>query len=309
MKSFIFIWRAKLSSFFRHRILNLPILDSMNTLFLTRKYNLDFHTRRIKVTVLGSCRQDSIFKSFAVDNIRDGLTYPHYSKEIIQVLDLMRGKINYSELHPKCFRNQQLNESVLKTKSLKQSFTDSQIFVVEIASRISYKLDGSYFHHEAIDNPDRKVISIIERNKIVIETQSDSEIVSDMGKILEICNPRPVLFVSHLSTYEHGSRYELTKLVERTANELGAGFFNPAQILLNHPLEKVIVPEPVVSHFTDFGHEVLQGRFKLALLRTLNGGHNSFFKLTQVMNVTDSRNQKFGAHGLADCIYGAGAIY
>jgi hypothetical protein len=45
------------------------------------------------VTVLGSCRQDSLYGIFRVSKVRDGLTYPHYGNEILQLVRYLKGGI------------------------------------------------------------------------------------------------------------------------------------------------------------------------------------------------------------------------
>jgi len=44
----------------------------------------------MKLTILGSCRQDSLYSYFDVTNIKEKLTYPHYSKEIIQAIEFCK---------------------------------------------------------------------------------------------------------------------------------------------------------------------------------------------------------------------------
>ena len=39
------------------------------------------------ITILGSCRQDSLYKKYRITSIKNNLSYPHYSKEVLQVLN------------------------------------------------------------------------------------------------------------------------------------------------------------------------------------------------------------------------------
>jgi len=45
----------------------------------------------MQLTILGSCRQDSLYHMFPVTPIRDSLTYPHYTKEVIQAIEFCQG--------------------------------------------------------------------------------------------------------------------------------------------------------------------------------------------------------------------------
>jgi hypothetical protein len=96
-------------------------------------------TNSMKVSIFGSCRQDSIAKNFKVTQIRDGLTYPHYTKEIIQAINYIKSKGLVCPKNLSVFRNIQLGRKVLSVNSLYKQFTTTDLFVVEIASRISYE--------------------------------------------------------------------------------------------------------------------------------------------------------------------------
>ena len=38
------------------------------------------------ITILGSCRQDSLYKKYKITSIKNNLSYPHYTKEVLQVI-------------------------------------------------------------------------------------------------------------------------------------------------------------------------------------------------------------------------------
>ena len=40
----------------------------------------------MKITILGSCRQHSLNKKYDVTSIQESLSYPHYTKEILEVI-------------------------------------------------------------------------------------------------------------------------------------------------------------------------------------------------------------------------------
>ena len=45
----------------------------------------------MKVTVFGSCRQQPLSKYYTVSSIQETVTYPHYTKEIIQAIEYCKG--------------------------------------------------------------------------------------------------------------------------------------------------------------------------------------------------------------------------
>ena len=59
----------------------------------------------MKVTSFGSCRQYSLGNHFDLTHIQEELTYPHYSKEIIQAIEYCKGYQKYdNDLTKYCFR-------------------------------------------------------------------------------------------------------------------------------------------------------------------------------------------------------------
>ena len=50
----------------------------------------------MKITIFGSCRQ-VIEQEFVISKIQEELTYPHYSKEIIQAIEFCKGISNIPE--------------------------------------------------------------------------------------------------------------------------------------------------------------------------------------------------------------------
>ena len=275
------------------------------------KFNYNRFTGKIKVTIFGSCRQDSISKHFSTTPIRDGLTYPHYTKEIIQAINYVKSEGSLSPTHLGVFRNIQLGLPIKRISALHRYFNETDVFVVEIASRISYEYQGDFFHHFAYDQPIGPNGPRIAGVEIVTRVQSDDEIREDMATIKSLLDPKPVIFVTHFCTYADGSRGRLRDLVIDEARALGSTSFDPSQMLLNYPAEKLVEDEKVISHFSQFGHEILSGRYQLIILQEYLGGLavNPSFQLNQVLDSTPSRVQKLHVQGLGDSGLGLAFIY
>jgi hypothetical protein len=45
----------------------------------------------MKLTIFGSCRQESLYSNYSATNIRNNLTYPYYTKEIVQAIGFCKG--------------------------------------------------------------------------------------------------------------------------------------------------------------------------------------------------------------------------
>ena len=64
----------------------------------------------MKISIFGSCRQYPLKKYFNTTSFQDDLTYPHYTKEIIQAIEYCNGtsQLNQSDTMY-CFRTGILN--------------------------------------------------------------------------------------------------------------------------------------------------------------------------------------------------------
>ena len=106
------------------------------------------------ITIFGSCRQTCINSHTNVSNILYELNYPHYSKEILQEIKYLKYRNIPDSLTKYCFRdgllsNCRIEISNEKYNRLKTQFDNTSIFLIEIASRISYKWNNLYLHHIA----------------------------------------------------------------------------------------------------------------------------------------------------------------
>ncbi len=256
------------------------------------------------VTIFGSCRQDSIRNHFPVTRIRDGLTYPHYTKEIIQAIRYCMGKIPAEDGIKETFRNSLLGANLIAEKKMYFDFKNTDLFVIEVASRLEYSDGKYYYHHIAFDN--RTDISDT-RNKSRIEDirQRQStleEVESDIAEITELLNKR-VLFVSHISTEDKSTRAELTRTLESTCLKLGVNFLNVGELLKNYSIEEICEPEPTISHFTEFGHKVIGDRLREKILDA------SKWNVKDLVQKYEPQPQSTKIHGLGDFLFGCMTIH
>ena len=307
IKKFIPIFLRKILK--RIYLSNLRAISLISQVFGLNSYGRV--TNSIKVSIFGSCRQDSIARNFKVTQIRDGLTYPHYTKEIIQAINYVKSKGRICPKNLAVFRNIQLGRKLLSKNSLYKQFNATDLFVVEIASRISYEFDGDYYHHVIHDNSE--VNSDLRFGKLQVRKriQTDIEIQADMQTIKNLLAPKPVLFVTHFCTYESGERAKLRNLIVSEAMKMGSRVFDPSSLLRNYPLKRLTIEEPIVNHFSEFAHEVLSGRYQLIILEEimLQKKVGEPIYIDQVLDSTPSREKSIGLHGFADCSFGSIFLY
>ncbi|AYV75274.1 MAG: hypothetical protein Terrestrivirus1_148 [Terrestrivirus sp.] len=226
------------------------------------------------ITIFGSCRQHSIKNHFTVMNIQECLGYPHYSKETIQEIKLLKNLLNYNDL-PHCFRTDLLNRKSLsitpeQLSGLRDEFINTDVFIIEIASRISYEYEGKYTPYAVIDPQ----YNIPFRNDIKICYQSDQEIENDIIEIIKLLAPKPVIIISHICSYSHGKRYELAKLLENICLRHHIVFYNPSVLTESHKYSDLYVPESVLAHYTDYGHNIVSLEYKKLIDNVLNSTSN-----------------------------------
>jgi hypothetical protein len=212
-----------------------------------------------KITIFGSCRQYSIKDNFPITSIQERLTFPHYTKEIVQALEFCKGISPISKEDTKyCFRTCILEKRTLDFQEFTEQFNTTDLFVFEIASRVSYEWKGMYLHH--IQTEDE--YNFPYRSEIVVRDLTDEEIENDIKCMVELVYPRPVLVVSHIATYTSGKRYTLIQLLERICSKYSIPFYNPSILLQRYSPEQLFQPEKVLAHYSKFGESIISNVYK-----------------------------------------------
>jgi hypothetical protein len=154
------------------------------------------------VTILGSCRQDSIYKldNIKVTSIKEQISYTHYSNEILEVIKFF----TYGDITPEetvtTFRTPILqNKPIHLSTLLKNEFESTDVFVIEIASKKAYKFNGRFVHHILFDFPHFNHY----KDKIQLYDESDEEIENNILLMKSKLN-KPIIIVGHICTYNRG---------------------------------------------------------------------------------------------------------
>lgn len=223
----------------------------------------------MKLTIFGSCRQDSLYSLYTCTSIQKTLTYPHYTKEVIQAIKFCNGQLQIvPELAQWIFRSGILESKTIHSSAYKAEFDSTDIFVIEIASRISYEYAGLYAHH-ILTEPKygfNRISDIVERDI------SDDEIEQDLVKMKNLLYPKKMIIVSHIYTRRHGKRYELVQLLSRLCEKHRIPFFDPVE-QLGGDAPDAYVEEAVLAHYTDHGHALISQKYKSFIDRVWLTGH------------------------------------
>ena len=220
------------------------------------------------ITIFGSCRQHSLRDHHNVTNIQEELTYPHYSKEILQAIRFCKGQKFTPEETKFCFRTGILNNTPLKsTDDIQRQFSQTELFVVEIASRLAYEYNGRFVHH--ILKEDRFGFD----NRALIQTRTieDDELRADILEIQRELYPKPWIIVGHIYTRMSGSRYNLVRSLESIASSLSIPFIDPSRVLSNYKHSDVYnLEEDTLSHYTPTGNTLIGKEYKRVIQMILD---------------------------------------
>ena len=210
----------------------------------------------MKITVLGSCRQYSLRNIYNVTSIQEAISYPHYTKEILEVINFCK----FGTLKPEetlyVLRTAILNNKpIYFNEILKEEFESSDIFILEIASKKKYKYNNKYVHHITTEVAHNKFIKDEIKNNIEIIEQDKNEVEEDIINIKNLLN-KPLIIISHLVTKNIGERYNLKCWLEEICTKHNIIFIDPIRELQQrgHNIAELFNKENVMAHYNDLGH-------------------------------------------------------
>jgi len=210
------------------------------------------------ISILGSCRQETIKQLYTCTDLHEETSWPNYTKEILQIINY--AKLGNIEQHDAdyIFRKCILKYGNLDKTKINNLFNSTDIFVCEIASRLSYEYNGFYLHHiakeSAYGNP--KII-----NDIVVRQMTNKEIYNDIIKIKEELYPKKLIIITHFHTYD-GKRRELANFIYNTCVKLNIPCIDPSILLQQYTIEQLFCEEASLNHYTPFGHSQVKILYK-----------------------------------------------
>ena len=205
------------------------------------------------ITILGSCRQDSLYKKYNITSVKNNLSYPHYTKEVLQVIKYCLFD-NLSPEQTMIFRTPILNNLPIKKNPFLNEIEKSNVIFIEISSKKYYKYKELYTHHILYD--DNKYNK--NKNDIETGTLTDKEIIDDLREIMTLLHGKKIIFVGHLVTKKEGERYNLFTLIKDFCLKNKILFIDPMKELLEKELtiDEIIEDQNThFAHYTQKGHE------------------------------------------------------
>jgi hypothetical protein len=212
----------------------------------------------MKITIFGSCRQNSFYNipKIQVTGIQENISYPHYTKEVLELIKFCKeGHVSPEETITTFRTPALLNKKLYFNDCLKNNFYSSDCFIIEISSKKSYKHNNKYVHHIFYD--DLRFNS--NKEEIMFEIESDEEIEKNIMQILDELK-KPIIIISHIVTQDGGSRQELSNLLENICKNNKILFINPAKEIkkLNDNLDDLLISNDNARHYNEFGHSIIK---------------------------------------------------
>jgi len=208
----------------------------------------------MKITILGSCRQHSVIHDFETSQIHQILTYPHYSKEIIQTIEFCQTGNMMPEDTLYTFRTCLLYDiPIFFSKELYDEF-NADVYLVEIASKIEYVCNNKYVHHIAEDNVKYK-------DNVTKQIQTKDELEKDVIKINDLLNKKCII-ISHLVTRDTGERYVLKCWLEEICNKHNILFIDPIKELSKEYNVNDLFENDQMFHYNENGEKAILKIYK-----------------------------------------------
>ena len=94
----------------------------------------------MKITIFGSCRQDSLYSNekYEITKIQNDISFPHYTKEILELIKFIKYNTMKPEETVNTFRSPILTKIPIYSENYKDELLNTDVFIIEIASKISY---------------------------------------------------------------------------------------------------------------------------------------------------------------------------
>lgn len=206
------------------------------------------------VTLFGTCRLDSLNKYN--NQIRNLISYTYDTKEIIEVIKF----IKYNHIPPEktitTFRTPMINKIPINSEQFSNVLKNTNIFIIEICGKKTYKYNDLYVHSALSDFCDNSV-----KQNIKIIEQSHDEIEEDILNISSLLNSKNIIFVSHIVTDNTSERFKLSEWLEKICIKHNFLFINPVKEINKKGYninELVDLNDKKIIHYNQNGHEIMR---------------------------------------------------
>lgn len=227
-----------------------------------------------KTMCVGTCR----ISRLPNNNLNNELNYPQSTKEVIQLLQFIKGEIDIpSPYNHLCFRTAICdNETIKKNEKYSKMFEKAETFVVEISSRKKYVHKNYYLHSLPFDKNYFKMKGKDENfglslfgskfpevvKNFKIEEQTNEEIESDILAIKRILNGKKLVIVSHLNVEIDGKKIEarenLIYLLKSLCQKHKIHFISPSDLMSDYKQEDYMGIG--LNHYSKEGHHIVTSK-------------------------------------------------
>lgn len=208
----------------------------------------------MNITIFGTCRVGCL-KDYNL-RIRDEISYTYDTKEILEVIKF----IKYNHISPDetitTFRTPMITKNPVYSSNFNGILENTDIFIIEISGRKTYKYNNLYVHSALCDYSDDKI-----SEQIIINEQSDKEIEDDILKIINELNAKKLIIICHIVTDEKSKRYNLSKLLENICAKYNILFINPVFEISKKNLNIIDLvdnTEKYIYHYNENGHKIMK---------------------------------------------------
>lgn len=213
----------------------------------------------MNITIFGCCRQDPLYKLYDITPIRNRLTYTHYGQEILQAISFCKNPTDEKIKNSFMFRSFILNPKKRPKINWTRHFYNTDLFVVELASRKSHFLNGVWLH-EAYRDPS---YAFSTPDAVVIEEANADKINQMVTRIIEELRPKKVMFVTHVYTHECQHRKVLASEIKHACAKFNVPVFDPVeQFGGQNIIKKYLLKEDIIAHYSSEGNDLLQNYYE-----------------------------------------------
>ncbi len=206
----------------------------------------------MSVALFGTCRIGKIMNN---NELNEMVNYTRTTKEVIQIIQFLKGELIFPyPYNIICFRWSILNNNTpINYNFHNKTFSNTDIFVIELCSIKKYVHNGFYIHEHKTD----KTPSVDH----TLEYQSDEEIENDILEIRKILHPKKIVIVSHYNAKVNGeylpARDKLINLLDYICKKYNIFFINPTNVLSNYSQELILADNGNdIQHYNEFGMNI-----------------------------------------------------
>lgn len=213
----------------------------------------------MKITVFGCCRQESLNIDYDITCIMKEIAYCHNTKEMLEIIKYCKHGHIPPEDTIHVLRNPLiLQKQLVYNDRFKYDLENSDIFVLEISSKMTYEYKNRSCHHSIYTENKRFRISDDIKNQVIVREQTFDEIYDDILKIKHELNNKPMIIVTHLVTINDGGRYDLACILEEICNKESILIINPMKQIISKGYTAKQILEPDGNHYNKLGHKVIK---------------------------------------------------